>query len=183
MGWTSHVVVDVALAIGLLVAGIHGSGDDYLVLDAAGGYLGLVTLLTDGSGGVWRLVPRLVHRVLDALVALALAASPVIVWRYGVHLDVFATAMAEAVAVILVRDAAVSDHSFARRPWGLRRTGPRPTARSGGGAPIDARAFEAGVSYAARKAGTVAGRATGRMARRSSAGRTGGHGGGGRTAP
>jgi hypothetical protein len=163
MGWIAHTVVDGALAVGLLIAGIHGNGADYLVLDAAGGYLLLATLVTDAPGGIWKAVPRLVHRIVDGAVALGLFASPFIVWKYHAHIDPFATAMAEAVGVILLRDAAVSEHRQIR-PRLLGRAARQPGhlggggLRRGGAAPIDARAFEAGVHDAARRAGTVTGK-------------------------
>ncbi len=147
MGWAAHTVVDAALAVGLLIAGIHGNGDNYLVLDAAGGYLALITLLTNGPVGVFRLVPRLVHRVADGAVALGLFASPFIAWKYHVHIDPFATAMAEAVGVILLRDAVVSEHRVV------------PRLRSKVTEPIDTRAFEVGVHDAARRAGALTGKA------------------------
>lgn len=148
MSWVTHVLVDAALGLGLLIAGVHGHGPDYLVLDAAGGYLVVLTLVTDAPGGIAKVVSRLAHRVADGLVAAGLVASPVICWHFGVHLDVFATAMAESVAVILGRDALVSEHR--------KRVALRPTPTYGG--PIDTTAVETGVGAAARRAGTVAGR-------------------------
>ncbi|HLI43685.1 MAG TPA: hypothetical protein VKU92_04375 [Acidimicrobiales bacterium] len=150
----AHAVVDVALGVGLLVAGLHGHGDDYLILDAAGGYLLVVTLVTDARVSLWRLLPRLVHRVLDGAVALAMVASPLIAWRYRVGIDPFATAMAEAVGIIVLRDALVTEHR-ARRPVST-------TART----PIDVAAVEAGVSASARRLGEVSGRLAGRTAAR-----------------
>jgi hypothetical protein len=154
MGWVAHAVVDVALGVGLVVAGVHGHGDDYLVLDAAGGYLLVVTLVTDARVALWRLLPRLAHRVLDGAVALAMVASPLIAWRYQVGIDPFATALAEAVGIILLRDALVSEHR-AKRP--LSTTGRTP---------IDVTAVEAGVSASARKLGEVSGRLASRAAAR-----------------
>jgi hypothetical protein len=154
MGWVAHAVVDVALGVGLLVAGLHGHGDDYLVLDAAGGYLLVVTLVTDARVSLWRLLPRLVHRVLDGAAALALLASPLIAWRYHVGIDPFATAMAEAVGIIVLRDALVTEHR-ARRPL-------TPAGR----APIDVSAVEAGVSASARRLGEASGRLASRTAAR-----------------
>jgi hypothetical protein len=149
-----HTLVDAALGIGLLIAGIHGHGDDYLILDAAGAYLLLVTLLTDSAGGLWKLIRRLAHRLLDGAVSLALIASPVIAWKCGVHLDAFATGIAEVVGGIVLRDAIVTDH----------RVLPRASRSVGSGTRqvIDARALEAGVSEAARRAGEVAGKLAGR---------------------
>lgn len=178
MGWLAHLVVDVALGVGLLVAGAHGTNADYFVLDAAGGYLLVVCALTAGRGRRFRRLPRPLHRLLDGLVALLLLASPAIVLAAHVHLDLFATAMAEAVGVILARDALVTG----------RRARP---ARGAPAAPIETRAYEreaetpppsppehfarrlgrasagaaAQVPGAARRAGLVAGRA-GRAAKR-----------------
>jgi hypothetical protein len=178
MGWLAHAIVDVALGIGLLIAGVHGHGDDYLVLDAAGGYLILATILTNGPGGLWKVIPRLFHRALDGAIALALFASPFIVWKFHVHVDVFATVMAEAVGVILLRDAVVSDHRLV--PRRSARAGAGPGGPGGGGAgpggtsPIETRAFEsvpgggqrAGRDFdkTARKLGRVSGRVSATVA-------------------
>ncbi|MHB1988789.1 MAG: hypothetical protein ACYCSF_12535 [Acidimicrobiales bacterium] len=183
MGWIAHSVVDGALGIGLLIAGVHGSGADYVVLDCAGGYLLVVTLVTNGPGGLWRKIPRAVHRVLDAVVAVVLIFSPLAEWRLHVHIDLFAAAMAEAVGVILLRDAAVSDHRLAARAT-LLASGPLIEARAfepgerdrspGRNVPGVARRLgraSAGVASqipgTARRAGVVAGRAkrAGRAAR------------------
>lgn len=110
MGWIAHVAVDVALGIGLIIAGLHGHGPDYLVLDAAGAYLLLATLLTDGPVRAIRLVPRFIHRVADGIVAVALVASPLLIHLAHDRLDLFATSMALAVGVIILRDALVSNH-------------------------------------------------------------------------
>jgi hypothetical protein len=189
MGWLLHVLVDVALATGLVIGGLHGSGTDYLVLDATGAYLVAITLLTDALGGVVRLLSRFTHRVLDALVGAALVVSPLVLWRTGTHLDGFATSMAVAVGVILLRDAAVSEHRVlvAGLPMpgpGPRRSWRRGSGRSGAGnGPIDVTAHviapgqrpeprpeprdEAGTNSgpsasagaAARRAGVVTGKA------------------------
>lgn len=143
MGWIAHAIVDVALGIGLLIAGIHGSGADYYVLDFAGGYLLVVSVLTKGPGGLWRRLPRLAHRLLDGLVAAALFVSPLIVSSVHAHIDLFATAMAEAVAVIVMRDALLTDHRVLVK--GLLRTNQRAAA---GDAPIDARAYDASTGGA-----------------------------------
>jgi hypothetical protein len=108
MGWVAHLVVDTALALGLLIAGAHGNNPDYYVLDAAGAYLVVSVVATAGRGRGRRRLPRPFHLVLDGLVALGLAASPAVVVAAHIHLDVFATVMAEAVAVILGRDAIVT---------------------------------------------------------------------------
>lgn len=119
MAWVVHALVDVALGIGLLVAGFHGRGDGYLLLDAAGAYLLVVSVVTDGPRTPVKLLPRIGHRFLDAAVALALVASPFGFWRAHGHIDIFTTAMAEAVGVILLRNAWATSH--------------RPTARLAGG--------------------------------------------------
>ena len=118
MGWIAHAVVDVALGLGLLIAGLHGHGTDYLVLDSAAGYLLAITVLTRAPGGIAKRIPRFAHRVADGVVAVAMLASPLLVWRLHVHIDVFATAMAEAVGVILLRDAIVTDHRLVGRRAG-----------------------------------------------------------------
>lgn len=164
MRWLTHAIVDAALGVGLLIAGVHGSGADYLVLDAAGGYLILATVVTDGPLGLWRHLGRLPHRVLDVAVALGLIASPLIAWRAHVPLELFATAMAEAVGVIVLRDGIVTDHrDLRRRP---AKDGPQPietTAREPGASP--AASLEAGLGEAARRAGALAGRAKRRAAK------------------
>jgi hypothetical protein len=161
MGWVLHALVDVALGIGLLIAGVHGHGDDYLALDAAGGYLLALTLLTNGPGGLWKVIPRLVHRALDGAVAVALLVSPLILWRFHVHIDVFATAMAGAVGVILLRDAIVSDHrAVPRRLIGMTATATGSVTR-----PIETRAFET-PSDSARGGGRRAGRNVDQAARK-----------------
>ncbi len=151
MGWLAHAAVDGVLALGLLVAGVHGHGADYYILDAAGAYLALAVLLTNAPGGVLKRLPRLAHRVADGLVGLALVLSPLIAWRLGVHLDPFASAIAVAVAVIVLRDAVATDHRV---------------LRPAGGRVIEARAVEAGLEQAARRAGVVAARARRRTVRR-----------------
>lgn len=150
MAWGIHVVVDAALGVGLLIAGVHGHGPDYLVLDVAGGYLIVLTLVTDAPGGIAKVVSRLVHRLLDGLVALGLLASPVICWHFHVSLDVFATAMAEAVGVILGRDALVSEHR--RRQPALRATASPMTP------PIDTTAVDNHMASAARRVGVASAR-------------------------
>lgn len=149
MSWALHVAVDIALAFGLLLAGVHEGGGDSLVLDAAGGYLLLATLVTSGPGRL-RLLPRLAHRVLDGVVSLGLFVSPLIVSRAHVHIGLFPTVMAEAVAVIVLRDALVSDH----RP---RSRSPR--RGSGPGGAIETTAVERTPGAAARRLGVAAGRA------------------------
>jgi hypothetical protein len=142
MGWIVHAVVDVALGIGLLLAGVHGHGPDYLVLDVAAAYLLALTVVTNGPGGLWKVVPRLVHRILDGVMAVALMGSPLIVWASHVHVDVFATAMAVAVGVILLRDALVTDHRVV--PIRAGRSGRGRTgraARRGAEGPIETTAF------------------------------------------
>lgn len=148
MSWLLHVAVDLALAVGLLIAGVHEGGGDSLVLDAAGGYLLLATLVTSGPGRL-RFLPRAAHRVVDGLVALGLLASPLLVSLAHVHIGIFPTAMAEAVAVILLRDALVSDH----RPR-ARVAPPGPATRA-----IETTAVERDPRGAARQLGRVAGRA------------------------
>lgn len=108
MGWLAHLIVDAALAVGLLVAGIHGKGADYLVLDAAGACLLVSVGITAGRGRTRRRAPRLAHRLFDGLLALLLLVSPLIVTAAHAGLDVFATVMAELVAVILARDSIVT---------------------------------------------------------------------------
>lgn len=168
-GWLVHVIVDVALGIGLVIAGLHGHGAGFLVLDAAGAYLILVTLVTDGLGGVLRVLPRAAHRVLDGLVALCLLASPLLLWRLHDPVGAFATAMAEAVGVILLRDALVSDHRVVVRGIDLSRSSttidvharvvrdgddrPAPPARQEKSGPV------VSATEAARRAGVAAGRA------------------------
>jgi hypothetical protein len=162
MGWGLHAIVDVALGFGLIVAGIHGGGSGYLLLDGAGGFLLVLTLLTKSTGGVVKVVPRLVHRILDGLLAIALIVSPVALALADRSVGVFPTAMAVAVGVIVLRDALLSDHSAPSRP--LRFAGAAGGSRSGsmsGSQPIDvtARPGRASAGDAARVAGVLAGRA------------------------
>ncbi|MHB8246277.1 MAG: hypothetical protein ACYDGN_13170 [Acidimicrobiales bacterium] len=157
MGWVAHTVVDVALGLGLLIAGVHGNGADYYVLDAAGAYLLAITAVTDARGGLWRRLPRVIHRVIDGAVSLAMVASPFIALRYHVHLDLFATIMAEAVGIILLRDAVVSEHHVPEPS--IRGRSPGYLEQAVGGSHIDVKAFETGLDSTARKLGVVAGKA------------------------
>ncbi len=166
MGWGLHAIVDVALGIGLLIAGVHGHGDDYLALDAAGGYLLALTVLTNGPGGLWKLIPRVAHRALDGAIALALLVSPLIVWKSHVHIDVFATSMAEAVGVILLRDAIASDHrAVPRRRVRAAANGAAFGSAGSVAEPIEARAFDV-PSESGPAAGRSGGRKVDRAARK-----------------
>ncbi len=141
MGWLAHLIVDAALALGLLIAGVHGKGADYYVLDGAGAYLAVAAIVTAGRGRTRRRRPRLVHRLLDGVLAVLLFASPFLVHLAQAGLDVFATAMAEVIGLILLRDALVT-----REP---------PPAFSRAGA-IEAQAREAGPAPAGGRQGSVA---------------------------
>jgi len=66
-----------------------------------------VTALTDGPLGVVRLVPRRLHVVLDGLVLVALAASPLAMGR---DRTVTAVIVAEATALALARLATSTRH-------------------------------------------------------------------------
>lgn len=148
MGWLAHLIVDAALGVGLLIAGTHGHGADYYVLDSAGGYLLLAVLATAGRGRTRRPMPRLVHRVLDGVVAALLLVSPLIVRAAHVRLDVFASVVGVAVGVILLRDAIAT------------RTVPSPAGTEGA---IEARAFESDGPERRASSGRVLARQLGRV--------------------
>lgn len=171
MGWVAHLIVDAALALGLLIAGAHGNGPDYYVLDAAGAYLILAVVATAGRGRTRRRLPRLAHRLLDGLVAVGLLGSPLLVLAAHIHLDVFATVMAEAVGVILLRDALVTRQAplLAGQPTAIETTAyetPAPEGASGPG--LARRLGRASASASADLPATArrAGRAAGRAARK-----------------
>jgi hypothetical protein len=95
-----HEASEYVLGAGLVVVGAHVSGHMSLALYATGGAWCLLGVLSKGRLGVFRLLGRRSHALLDLLLVLALALSPV-AFRHG--LDWLGVGVGEAVALILAR--------------------------------------------------------------------------------
>jgi hypothetical protein len=72
-----HQLVELLLAVLLLVEGAR-TGEHTVVLVSLGAALLLLALCSDGALGAWPWIGRRLHRVLDLVAALVLAASPLV---------------------------------------------------------------------------------------------------------
>jgi hypothetical protein len=95
-----HEASEYVLGAGLVVLGAHVSGHMSLALFAAGGAWCLLGALSKGRLGIFRLLGRRAHSMLDLLLVALLALSPFVVRH---RLDWIAVGAAEAVALILAR--------------------------------------------------------------------------------
>jgi hypothetical protein len=120
-------------------------------------------LLSDGPLGGFRVLGRGLHRALDVLLIMVLAASPAVL-GWG---DATTVVLAEVLAVIYA--ALVVRTSYTRRP--SRRTGApgAPVAPAGGPSPVVADAVRAAgraVGKVGHQGPRALGRAVGRRSRR-----------------
>jgi len=101
------------LGAGLVVLGAHVSGHMSLALFAAGGAWCLLGALSNGPLGIFRVLGRRTHSVIDLLLVAALALSPFAVWH---RLDWIAIGSAEAVALVLARISLWTIYGAGRAP-------------------------------------------------------------------
>jgi hypothetical protein len=147
----AHQVAEYALAVALVVVGLHMTGRTELVLVAQSGVLVLLSIVRKGSLAAWKIIPRRVHLVIDLVLAACFALSPVL---YLPGFPVIPIVISEAVAVVLVRMSLTTEIVSSPRP---DRGASRSQGARGGRAP------SAGVSStAAASAGRLFGTAVAR---------------------
>jgi hypothetical protein len=95
-----HEASEYVLGAGLVVVGAHVSGLMSPVLYGSGAAWCLLGILSKGRLGIFRLVGRRAHAVLDLFLVAALALSPLVLRH---RLDWFGVGVGEAVAVVLAR--------------------------------------------------------------------------------
>jgi hypothetical protein len=95
-----HEASEYVLGAGLVVLGAHVSGHMSLVLYAVGGAWCLLGALSKGRLGIFGVLGRRPHAVIDGLLVVALALSPLVLRH---RLDWIGVGVGEAVALVLAR--------------------------------------------------------------------------------
>ena len=146
----AHQIAEYALAVALVVVGLHMSGRDELVLVGSGGVLVLLSVTSQGSLAAWKVIPRRLHLVIDLVLAACFALSPLL---YLPGYPAIPIVISEAVAVVLVRMSRTTELVSSPRPErGALRQRALPARQSHGG----------GSSSAAASAGRLFGTAVAR---------------------
>jgi hypothetical protein len=109
----AHQVAEYALAMALVVVGLHVNGRTELVLVVSGGLLALLSIVSKGSLAAWKIIPRRLHLAFDLVLAACFALSPVL---YLPSYPVIPIVIGEAVAVVLVRMSLTTEIVPAPRP-------------------------------------------------------------------
>ena len=148
----AHQVAEYALAVALVVVGLHMTGRTELVLVASGGVLVLLSVMSKGSLAAWKLIPRRVHLVIDLVLAVCFAISPVL---YLPGYPAIPIVITEAVAVVLVRMSLTTEIVPSPRP---EKGAPREQAAPGHPSPGAGSSSTAAAS-AGRLFGTAVARA------------------------
>jgi hypothetical protein len=147
----AHQVAEYALAMALVVVGLHVNGRTELVLVVSGGLLALLSIVSKGSLAAWKIIPKRLHLALDLVLAACFALSPVL---YLPSYPVIPIVIGEAVAVVLVRMSLTTEIVPAPRP-------DRGAARSRAAGPVR-RSPSGASSTAAASAGRLFGSAVSR---------------------
>jgi hypothetical protein len=113
VGFLAHQAVEYVLGAALVVSGVHVAGAVQLLLIGLGVVLILLSAFTRGPLGAARLIGRRLHHVLDLVVVGVLAISPLASLH---HPNVGAIAVAESVAVLLVRIERGTNYGVAAPP-------------------------------------------------------------------
>lgn len=100
--WWGHVLLEYAVAAGLVDLGLRLSGSSEDLLIACGGLLVIPALLTKTSTGLIRVISPRLHRALDFPVAFFLALSPFLAWALHRAGGLEAVVVIEGVALLLV---------------------------------------------------------------------------------
>jgi hypothetical protein len=109
-----HQLVELLLGVLLLVEGAR-TGEHTAVVVSMGAVLLLLALCSDGALGAWPWIGRRLHRVLDVVVAIGLAVSPLVL-----GLD-------RAIAIVILEVAALAMAWLAfRTDWRPRRRAANP---------------------------------------------------------
>ena len=138
----AHQVAEYALAVALVVVGLHMTGRTELVLVASGGVLVLLSVMSKGSLAAWKIIPRRVHLVIDLVLAVCFALSPVL---YLPGYPAIPIVISEAVAVVLVRMSLATEIVPSPRPEkGVPREQAAPARPSPGAGSSSTAAASAG---------------------------------------
>ncbi len=148
----AHQVAEYALAVALVVVGLHVTGRTELVLTASGGALVLLSIVSKGSLAAWKVIPRRVHLALDLVLAACFAFSPLL---YLPGYPVIPIVISEAAAVVLVRMSLTTEIVPRPRP----ERGGSPARAAPGGSPARADAPSTAAASAGRLLGTAVARA------------------------
>jgi hypothetical protein len=153
-----HQVVELLLGVLLLVEGAR-TGEHTVVLATLGALLLVLVLCSDGALGAWPWIGRRLHRVLDFVVAGALAVSPILL---GVD-QVLAVVILESAAAGMVWLALRTEWRTRRKRRAERPAPPAPSpAETRAAAPHAPRAPAPPTAPAeplARKLGSAVGKA------------------------
>jgi len=103
-----HQFAEYVLAAALIGVGIHSGGRPALVLVVGGAAIGVLPLVSKGRLALVHLVPKRLHLILDLVLAVCFAFSPLL---YLHNLQVIPIILSEAVAVLLVRMSLTTMHS------------------------------------------------------------------------
>ncbi len=146
-----HQLVELLLGLLLLVEGAR-TGEHTVVLVSMGAVLLLLALCSDGALGAWPWIGRRIHRVLDLVVAVGLAVSPVLL-----DLDrVLAIVILETAALAMAWLAVRTDwRSRGRAPKAAPKPAPKRTSAA---EPERAPSAPADTTPLARKLGAAAGK-------------------------
>jgi hypothetical protein len=168
----AHQVAEYALAMALVVVGLHVNGRTELVLVVSGGLLALLSIVSKGSLAAWKIIPRRLHLAFDLVLAACFALSPVL---YLPSYPVIPIVIGEAVAVVLVRMSLTTEIVPAPRPdrgaararaaAGRPSSGASSTAAASAGRLIGSAVSRARDSRAPLNAARGLGRATGHARR------------------
>lgn len=165
-GW--HQAFEYGLALLLAETAIHLGGAMETALLVGAALVAALAALSKGPLGALPALSPALHRVLDVVLGLALALSPLASLH---HLDVIGLLLAEVAAVVLLRLVFVTRYDSAR-PIGGRvrrspptRPGPDPVAPAPAGPAAQGPPTQDRLEQAARVAGALLGRRAARRPR------------------
>jgi hypothetical protein len=152
--WWGHVLLEYAVAAGLVDLGLRLSGSSEELLIACAALIVIPAVLTKTGTGLIRVISPRLHRALDFAVAFLLALSPFLAWAFHHAAGIVAVVVVEGVALVVV---GVSSRSFVPVGAGSARAGSMASeeGRSKGGS------FELLLGKGLRVSGRLWGRAGG----------------------
>lgn len=100
--WWGHVLLEYAIAAGLVDLGLRLSGSSEELLIGCAGLVVLPAVLTKTGTGLIRVISPRLHGALDFAVAFLLALSPFLAWAFHDAAGLVAVIVVEGVALVVV---------------------------------------------------------------------------------